>query len=145
MASKSPKGDEPEDVQSEPVEPHEGETIKEKFTKRIKNEKMENLFSFAKENTSDTLAYFLLVLGIIFLFFQPFWGQLLIGLVAGYYFSDEIIAFCKNFEREINQQGMVRSIVFGATLVALFVMVPMIFIGAGVVAGLKYLFLSGKR
>ena len=121
------------------------ETIKEKFARRIKNEKMDNLFSYAKENTRDTIAYVLLVIGLILLFFQPFWGELFIGVVAGFYFSDEIIAFCKNFEREIDQEGMVSSIIFGGTLVALFIMAPMIFIGAGVVAGLKYLFLSDKR
>lgn len=69
----------------------------------------------------------------------------MIGVVAGFYFSDEIIDFCKGCEKCVNKEGMVRSIVFGATAIALFILAPMIFVGAGVVAGLKYLFMSEKR
>jgi hypothetical protein len=145
MAKKSSRDEEPEDVQPEPVEPHERETIKEKFTRRIKNEKMDNLYSYAKENTRDTLAYFILVFGLILIFFHPFWGEILIGLVAGFYFSDEIISFFKNCEREMNNQGMVRSIVFGGTAIAFFIKAPMIFVAAAVIAGLKYLIISEKR
>lgn len=144
MANKNSNGDEPEDLKPEPLGSKESESIKEKFARRIKNEKMDNLYSYAKENTRDTIAYVLLVIGLILLFFQPFWGEIFIGVVAGFYFSDEIIAFCRNCERWIDQEGMVRSIIFGGALIAFFIMAPWIFIAAGVVAGLKYLFISEK-
>lgn len=145
MIKKRSRGDEPEDLQPEPLEPHEEESIKEKFARTIKNEKMDNLYTYAKENTRDTIAYCLLVLGLVLLFFQPFWGELLIGIVSGFYFSDEIISFFKDLERSINREGMVRSIVFFGLAVALFIKAPMIFVGAAVVSGLKYLFMSEKR
>lgn len=106
---------------------------------------MDNLVNYAKENTRDTIAYCLLVLGLVLLFFQPFWGELLIGIVAGFYFSDEIIAFFRDLERSVNREGMVRSIVFCGVAITLFIMAPMVFVGAAIVAGLKYLFISDKK
>lgn len=136
--------DEPEDVHPEPVEPEEEESLREKFAKKMKSENLDSVYDYAKKNTKDTVAYILLVIGLIFLFFEPSWGQGLIGLVAGYYFSDEIISAVLNCERTVNREGMGRSIVFGAAMIAFFIMAPFIFIGAAVVAGLKYLFLSEK-
>lgn len=137
--------EEPEDVQPEPVEPEEGESIREKFSKKIQSEKIDSLFTYAKENTRDTIAYLLMVIGLILLFIDPFWGEVLVGVVAGFYFSDEIISFALNCEKAINREGMGRSVVFGGTMIAFFIMAPMIFVGAGIVAGLKYLFLSEKK
>ena len=65
--------------------------------------------------------------------------------LVGFYFSDEIIDFCKDCEKCIVREGMVRSVVFVGTAIALIILAPMIFVGAGVVAGLKYLFISEAR
>lgn len=98
---------------------------------------------YLANNTRDVVAYVLLVIGIIMLFFQPLYGGLLIGLVAGIYFSREIIRFVKNCENMIEEEGVVRSIILCGTVLAFFISAPAIFIGAAVVVVLK-LFLSSE-
>ena len=137
--------EEPEDVHAEPIGPEEHESVKEKFTKHVNKEQLDHIYGYAKENTRDVVAYALLFVGLILLFFLPFWGELIVGLVAGFYFSDEILDLVKNANTTIKFQPTVKSIVFAAALISLIILAPMFFVGAGVVAGLKYLFLSEKH
>jgi hypothetical protein len=104
-------------------------------------EKLEGFFSYAKSNTKDTIAYIVLIIGIILLFFQPlFYGQFLIGLVFGLYYVDDIRKIFKDGNTFIEEQGMVRSIVLGVTAIALFISAPGIFLGAALAIILKNLF-----
>ena len=105
-----------------------------------KETRAEGLFDFFKSNTKDSIAYLLLTVGLVFLFFQPFFGGLLIGLVGGLYFAQEIDYLLKNGNEFVEEQGMVRSIVLGITFLALFISAPGIFIGAGLSIALKLLF-----
>jgi ABC-type multidrug transport system fused ATPase/permease subunit len=121
---------------TEPKKPRDDESFKEKLTEKLeklkKDERVENLFSYAKGNTRDTIAYILLIIGIILLFFQPHYGGLIIGIISGLYFSNEIIYIAGHFNDLIEEQGMVRVLVISALLAGLFIMAPAIFLGAAI-------------
>ena len=125
----------------DPKQKQEG-SIKEKFSDTLdslkKNEKIEDLFSYAKSNTRDTITYVLMILGILMIFFEPFYGGGLIGIIAGIYFSKEIMEPLRDLEAFIDDQGMVRSLILGGVLLGFFLIggYP-IFIGAAVAIGLK--------
>jgi len=118
---------------TDPKKPDEDESFKERLTKKLdnlkNNESVDGLFNFAKSNTKDTLAYILLIIGIILMFFEPRSGGLLIGLITGLYFSDEIIDIIKNFNGLIEEQGLVRVLVLAALFVTVFILLPFLFLG----------------
>src|SRR3989338_8342495 len=93
---------------------------KDKFSESLenlkKNEKIEELYKYAKSNTGDTIAYVAMILGILILFFEPLYGGLLVGFIAGLYFSDEIAKPLRSIEESIEELGMVRSLIFGGLL-----------------------------
>lgn len=119
--------------------PEEIEEIPEK-----KEERFHGLFDFAKTNTRDAIAYIMLIVGIILLFFERFSGELLIGIIFGLYYSMEIQSLFRNFNEFIEEQGIVRGIVLGVTAIALFISAPGIFIGAILAVIIKYLFSPDK-
>jgi hypothetical protein len=127
MTSKTPNG-------------NQGEQ-KSKFAETIdsikKDQKIESLVTYAKNNTQDTVAYVLLLLGIVWIFINSFYGGILVGLVAGFYYGTDIIAHVKNANQTINEMGIPRALVLGLTLVAFFILAPGIFIGAAISAGIK--------
>lgn len=111
-----------------------------------KPEKDDNgVFSFAKKNLRDTIAYILLLLGIIWLFFNPFYGGLLIGAVNGFYFSDEILNFIKMLKEDIDNYGTAKSLLLAGTLLAFFISAPGIFIGAALFIVLKEVLASSNK
>ena len=107
---------------------HQGENFK----------KENDIFAFAKKNKEQTIAYILLALGLLFLlFFNNLLGGLLIGMVAGYYFSCEIIHYIRNIGQIIGGQDKLRYVILTALLLGLFIAAPGIFIGAFIVAAFK--------
>lgn len=109
-----------------------------------KNDKMEDFISYAKENTRDVVAYVLMILGLLLMFFQPIYGGLLIGLVVGAYFSSEILTLLKNYESLIDEYGLVKSLIIAGLLVAFLISAPAIFLGAFIVVGLRFFLLAEK-
>jgi hypothetical protein len=89
-------------------------------------------------STKDLVAYILMVLGIILLFFMPIYGGLLIGIVAGVYFSKEIIPVLKDLSTFIEDNGIARSIILAGITLAFFIVAPAIFIGAALVICLRW-------
>ena len=130
-------------------DPKQQGSIKDKFSETLdslkKNEKIEDLFSYAKSNTKDTITYVLMILGILMIFFEPFYGGGLIGILGGLYFSKEIMVPLRDLEAFIDEQGMVRSLMFGGILLGFFLIggYP-IFIGAAVAIGIKQLIAPSK-
>ena len=116
---------------------------KTKFSQTLENlksnEKIEDLYNYATTNTKDTIAYVAMILGILILLFHPFYGGGLIGIVAGLYFSQEIMVPVRSFEKFIDNQGMVRCLILAGALLGLFIEAPAIFIGAAVAVALKEL------
>ena len=51
-----------------------------------------------------------MIIGILLLFFEPLYGGAIIGIIAGLYFTKEIIAPLKSIEMFIDRQGMVKSL-----------------------------------
>lgn len=92
---------------------------------------------FSSSNARDVVAYVLLALGIILLFFQPIYGGLLIGLVAGVYFSSEVLTIIRNIEGFIDREGVARSLVLAGLLLGFLISAPAIFVGAAIVIAIK--------
>lgn len=110
------------------------------FTDSLKNIKKEDVVHYAKNNTIETIAYALLIIGIIMLLFAPYAGQVLVGAVAGYFFGSELIDYIQNIRSFVDEEPIVRSLVLGGLAIALFIGSPLLFIALFVVAGIKYLF-----
>lgn len=119
-------------------------SVKDKLSDTFEKLKQEGLYTYAKSNTRDTIAYILLVIGLILLFFAPFYGGILIGLVIGLYFANEILAIVTNINEFIDRQGAVRSLILGALALAFLIAAPSIFIGAAITVLAKFLFADKK-
>ena len=94
-------------------------------------------FNYLNAGTRDILAYAMLVIGVLLLFFHPIIGEFLIGVVAGAYFCTEINKMIKNYQNVVEQQGLVRSLILGGILLAFLVAAPGIFIGIAFIMVLK--------
>lgn len=121
-------------------DPHK-QSFKDKFKATLhdiqSNEKFSHLVNYATSNTRDTLSYIALIIGIVLIFFQPFYGGALVGFISGLYFSAEILAFLRNFSRLIDEQGVVRSLIAGGVILALFISAPAIFIGISIAVAVR--------
>ncbi len=126
---------------SEKEEPKEAETNKlnETIENIKKNKNVDDIITYAQNNTQDTIAYLLLITGIIWMFFQGFYGGVLIGLVVGFYFSKELIQFIRGINQYIEEQGLAKSLILGGGLFAFFVMAPGIIVGTAIMVALKFL------
>lgn len=133
---------------SDPNKSKDEESFKERLTHKLdqlkQDDRVEGLLNYAKSNTRDTIAYITLIIGIILLFFHPHLGASLIGLIAGLYFSEEIIYLIQHFKEFIEEQGLVRVLILAALLLGIFISVPFIFFGALVGAFIVKLISQGK-
>lgn len=128
--------DQNKDSTKESEESKKEEIKNESVTTKIDpKEKAAELLEFFKQNTEASVTYLLLALGIASLFFgYILLGSLLVGLIAGYHFAHEIIFYLRNLSHVFAGQDQVRYIVLTAVIIALFIAVPGIFIGAIVAA-----------
>lgn len=123
---------------NDPQSPKEPKGPQDKNQNGGDNKKGEDIFAFAKSNKEQTIAYILLAFGLLFLlFFNNLLGGLIIGMVAGYYFSNEIIYYIRNIGQVVGGQDQLRYVVLTAVLLGLFIAAPGIFIGALIVAAFK--------
>ncbi len=105
-----------------------------KETKRHPRE----FFHYFGSNQQMIVTTILLVIGLILvLFSNALLGQLIIGLVVGYFFSQEIIYFMQNLAPLLGSHDRLRYIVLAALALALFVGSPGVIIGAILVAAIK--------
>jgi hypothetical protein len=107
------------------------------FENLKKNEKIDHIIKYAQSNTQDTIAFALLLLGILWSLFHGFYGGVLVGLVAGFYFSREILELIKSYNDFVKEQGTPRTLILGGTLLALFIAAPGFFVGLAIMVGLK--------
>lgn len=132
-------------------DPNRGdENLKDKLKHTVdslkKNEKVEEALNYASSNTRDVVAYVLLVAGLILMLTESArYGATLIGVIFGLYFSDQILSFLKNFRNLTGRIGMLHSLILGATLLALFISSPFIFIGAGVALAVREFIMTDKK
>lgn len=123
-----------------------GEKLKSSF-RDIKNSKqVDDMYRYAVSNKEKTTTYILLVLGLlILLFINDVLGGLIIGLVAGYYFSNEIVAYIRGLPQFFEGQDQVRYAVLGALIIGLLIEAPGILIGAAVIAAFRYIINRNDR
>ena len=134
----SPIPEQPSDPSNK--EDNKLENMFKNFKKKVRdNAALDSAVRYTQSNTLDVLAYILMIVGIFLLFFHDFYGGLLIGLVVGRYFSKEIMALCTHINEFVEEQGLVRALVFAGTVLAFFICAPAIFIGAALMIILKAL------
>lgn len=131
-------------LEKEKTEPPKRERDKKnKFSETldsIKNsDQVDSVVTYAQNNTLDTIAYAIVLLGLILMFWNHFIGGLLVGVVAGFYFSAEILELFRNTNAKIERNGLARSIVFAGVLIALLLFLPGLVIGAAIAAVLSLL------
>lgn len=127
--------------------------IEEKKAEKVEIEKNLNepsppkrpFLDYFTGSTRDMIAYVLLIFGVILLFFHPFYGSFLIGIVAGAYFSKEIHNLLNNYQKYIDQQGLVRSLILGGTALAFLILAPGLFIGTILMLVLKLFVFSEDK
>jgi hypothetical protein len=91
------------------------------------------------------IVYILLALGLlILLFVNNLLGGLMIGMVSGYYFAEEIVYYVRNLGQIVKGQDHLRYVISAAVLLGLFIAAPGIFIGAIIVATFKQV-MAGPR
>lgn len=101
---------------------------------------------YMKNNKEAAVTYALLLIGILLLIFDAFLlGSLIIGLVAGYHFAHEIVFYLRNLTHVFAGQDQVRYLVLTAVIVALFIAIPGIFIGAVVAAVFRQVILNNRE
>lgn len=110
--------------------------------KNVRGTKEEDFMNYAKDNKESLATYALLIVGLLSLLFSNLVGGIIIGAVAGYYFSLEITSFLRGIKNFFSGQDRLRSLSFIALLVALLFASPGIFIGAAIVAAVKQQFFS---
>ena len=129
--STTPPGQDPNPPKKNP--------LADKLDSLRKNEKIEGIYNYAANNTRDTLAYILMIIGIVLLFSYSFYGGFIVGLIFGLYFSDEITHTLRSLNDMIEFHGMVRSLIFGGLLLALLILAWPLYMGAAVAVGIKHI------
>ena len=136
-------------VNSSPPQEPKKDSMKDKLSSTFenlkKNENFENIYGYASNNTRDTIAYVLMIIGIVLMLFHPFYGGTLIGLLGGFYFASELIYLVQNISQIIDYQGMVRSLIAGGVFVGLFISAPAIFIGMAIAVALKQIIFPEEK
>lgn len=100
--------------------------------------------NYCKLHYREILAYGLLILGIFLFFFQSLYGGILVGLIAGIYFGDEIVAYLIRCKQNIRPEDIVRHLILAGVTIAFFIAAPSIFLGGAIAIILKELFLTSK-
>jgi hypothetical protein len=109
-------------------------------------DRLHQIISYAKENTRDTVGYVLLIIGILLMFFNTtsMIGSLIVGIIFSLYFINELSFLCRNSTALTEEHGLVKAVVFGGTLLALFFRAPFLFIGMAIIIAIKLLLFPTK-
>ena len=93
----------------------------------------EGFFSFIKDNKWDAFAYIVLFAGLLITaIFDRFIGGMLVGLILGIYFSQEISEKFDFFKEYLDQRGIFRGFVVVAAIIALLMASPGLCIGTAI-------------
>lgn len=108
-----------------------------------------DLINYFKTHSRETIAYILLVVGILLLFSEPVYGGLIVGIVAGIYFGNEIIDYLKTWKTSINSRNnypeVARHLILGGLVIAFFISAPAIFLGCAISIGIKEMFVGQEN
>lgn len=107
--------------------------------------KEDSILDYLKANVRETICYILLVLGILLIYFEPLYGGLLVGIVGGIYFGDEIMDFFKYWKDFLDKEGIAKCLVLTGLALAFFIAAPAIFVGIAIAIAIKQIFNSTKE
>lgn len=116
-------------------------TVQEKTPKKKDND-TENLLGYFKTHMRETISYFILVIGIILMFFDAIYGGIIVGLVGGIYFGDEVVNYLKTWNLWADSKTVTRNLISAGVGLAFFISSPAIFLGAAISIGIKQLFVG---
>lgn len=123
-------------------------TEKKKETKNF-SEQLKSLFSsphvkkieeYARENSGETAAYILLGIGLLLTFVNPLLGSALIGLLAGFFFYDDVFQIASHVKGVLRALGPLKVTILLAFLIIVFFAYPFFFIAFALVIALMQLF-----
>jgi membrane-bound ClpP family serine protease len=108
-------------------------------TKKAPGSSFETFTDYIKNNTKDSIAYVVMVIGILLMLFDPYspYGELIVGIIFSLYFINELTFVTKNIKDFVEEYGLVKSLVLGGALLALFIKVPFFFIGLAAVIAIQ--------
>jgi hypothetical protein len=95
------------------------------------------ILDYIKGNTKDSIAYVLMVIGLLLMLFGSYYGSFLIGLIFSLYFVNEIAFAVTHAKEFIEEYGLVKSLVLAGTLLGIFFKVPFLFVGIAIVIGIR--------
>jgi hypothetical protein len=104
--------------------------------------RQDHLLEYFKNHSREVIAYALLIIGILLLFFQPVIGGIIIGIVAGIYFADEIVAYIVDWRIGMDAHVVTKHLICAGVALAFFISAPAIFLGAAIAIGIKQLFVG---
>lgn len=90
----------------------------------------QSFMEFFQQNYIETIAYLLLFTGLILSIFYEFIGGLLVGLVLGIYFCQEVRDRASAFRGFIDKEGIFRGFIVVAALLSILIMAPGLLIGS---------------
>ncbi len=99
-------------------------------------ENIGQIVKFAKENRFDTIAYILMVVGVLAYIFNPMVGGLMVGGIAGFYFSESIYNWVMQLGKTFDQLGIFRSVVLGGFLLCLVISSTFLLLGVALSAAI---------
>ncbi|MBA2368505.1 MAG: hypothetical protein H0V82_05715 [Candidatus Protochlamydia sp.] len=126
---------------------HQKESVEEKVRETLRNfrksKKVDDIYVYAKDNKEQTITYTLLVVGLLLMLlaYPSIFGQLIVGLVAGYHYANAIMSYLRRIGYLFSGPEQLTNIVLTALVIALFISAPGIVIGALVAVGCKEAFI----
>jgi hypothetical protein len=99
---------------------------------------LNDLYKYGKTNPQDLIAYILMAIGLLLIFFIPFVGGLLVGIVGAFYFVDTLLRYALHTRQYVARLGTLRSLMAGGVFLGLLLTTPGIIIGAAIVVTVKY-------
>lgn len=94
----------------------------------------------AKSNIGDTIAYIILIGGLLFSFFHPFFGGMPVGFIMGLYFSKKVFEMTAEFRAYISNEGIFHGFIIIASVAALAISAPGLCLGLFIGAMARPLF-----
>jgi hypothetical protein len=102
----------------------------------------DHLLEYFKHHAREIIAYIILIVGILLLFVNSIWGGILVGLIAGIYFGDDVISLITHWKSGLGATQATRQLIGAGVAIAFFICAPAIFLGAALAIGLKQLFIG---
>ncbi|MBA3603380.1 MAG: hypothetical protein H0W50_07020 [Parachlamydiaceae bacterium] len=161
MSSENPLSDKPEN-RPPPNPSNETESTKKKgsfsgpnfrsYTTDPKKTPVhyDELTEYIKNNPKDVIAYILMIISLIMILFGSYfeyarYANLIIGLIFGLYFSEELAFLVTNIREFIEEYNLVKALVCGGTILALCLQVPLFFLGVAIITAIRILWPESKN